>query len=82
MKRTTSFTLLILSLLFSHFIIFSFKLSEGFESIGFKFQLFPLLAFTEHHSGNQFLTSSIIGYILFAVFLLTNFMRAIAATPK
>ena len=82
MKRTTSITLLVLALLFSDFIIMSFNLSGGFQSSGIKFQLLPLIAFSVNISEHAFLTSSIVGYILFTFFLLANFKRAKVVAPK
>jgi hypothetical protein len=81
MNRIISVVLLILALLFSHFLILNFNLNGGFESKGIGFQPLPLIAFSGQVSNNKVLSSSIIGYILFTIFLFANFNRAKAATP-
>lgn len=82
MKRTTSFILIILALLFSHFVILNFNLNGGFEPKGIKIQLFNLIQLAPNTSRHTTLTSSVIGYILFAVFLIANYNRAKASNPN
>jgi hypothetical protein len=82
MKRNTSLALLFFGLIFSHLIILNFNLNGGFVIREIKFKLLPLLAFAGRSSDFTYLTSAIIGYILFAVFLFANFNRAKAAMPK
>lgn len=82
MKRTTSFAILFFALLFSHLIIFHFNLNGGFVFSEIKFKLLPLLAFAGQSSDHKFLTSAIIGYVLFVIFLFGNFKRAKEVLPK
>lgn len=81
MKQATSRILLFTALLFSHFIVFNFNLNNGFEPKGIKFQLMPLIQFAGHSSDYTTLTSVVIGYILFTIFLFANFKRAKASSP-
>jgi hypothetical protein len=82
MNKVLSLVILILALLFSHFVILNFNLNGGFTCHGVKFQALPLVAFSGQVSDNKVLTSSVLGYILFIVFLLANFKRAKTITPK
>ena len=71
MNKSTSIILLILAVALSQLIFIHFDLSSGFSFYGLKIQPFPLLSFNQS-GGHNFLTSAILGYLLFAAVLLFN----------
>ncbi|HXS38498.1 MAG TPA: hypothetical protein VN721_17475 [Flavipsychrobacter sp.] len=89
MKRASK-DILINGLLFSHLFIYQFEMGGSFLFKDLKIQVLPLFslfgfsfpsfAFTNLHTVAT-LNSSIIGYTLFLVFLLTNFRQAKRITP-
>ena len=81
MNRNSSLVLLFAGLFFSHFFIMNFNLGNGFEFKGVHLQLLPLFAFASHISNHTSLTSVIIGYILFLIFLIANFNKAKITSP-
>ena len=71
MNKSTSIVLLTLAVAFSQLIFVHFDLNSGISFHGVKIQPFPLLSFNQS-SGHNFLTSAIVGYLIFAVVLISN----------
>lgn len=71
MKRT-SLILLILGLILSQLIIVKFNLNNGFQFHSFDIRLIPIADYASKISQNLYLTSVIIGYILFVLFGVLN----------
>ncbi|MCB2195601.1 MAG: hypothetical protein KQH79_07060 [Bacteroidetes bacterium] len=71
MKRT-SLILLILGLILSQIVIVKFNLNNGFEFHNIDIRLIPLTDYAGKISQKLYLTSVIVGYILFVIFGVLN----------
>jgi hypothetical protein len=72
MSRQRSFILLILALVFSQFIIINYNLWDGFEFHGIKIRTGSFLQLKFQNSEFKTLTTAVIGYFLFAIYLFNN----------
>jgi hypothetical protein len=82
MDRQRSLVLIILGLLFSQFIIMNYNLWDGFEFHGINFRIGSLLQLHFRHSEIKTLTTSVVGYFLFAVYLFNNLKNKNARSSK
>ena len=71
MKRS-SLILLILGLVFSQLVLIKFNLNNGFEFHNFIIRLLPIADYAGKISQMSYLTSVIVGYILFVIFGIIN----------
>jgi hypothetical protein len=69
--KKLSLLLLILGLLFGQLLIITFNLNDGFEFHGLSIKLLPIFDYGGGPS-EQFLTSTILGYIAFIIFGVIN----------
>ncbi len=81
MNQSASRVLLFIALLFSHIIVFHFNLHSGFEFKGIKLEAIPLIQMAWNKSDYTTLTSAVVGYMLFVIFLLANFKRVKEISP-
>ena len=70
--KKTSLILLILGLIFSQLVIVKFNLNNGFDFHNVSFRLLPIIDYAGKISQRLYLTSVIIGYILFVIFGIIN----------
>lgn len=70
--KKRSFILLLLGLILSQIVIVTFNLNKGFEFHGIWFRLLPIANYAGKSSPELYLTSTILGYILFIIFGVIN----------
>ncbi len=71
MKRL-SLILLIFGLIFSQLVLIKFNINNGFEFHGFTIRVLPIAEYAGEISQKTYLTSIILGYILFVIFGVIN----------
>ncbi len=71
MKKLSLF-LLITGIIFSQIIVIRFNLNNGFEFHNFWIKILPIAEYAGKSSGELYLTSTILGYIAFIFFGVTN----------